>query len=365
MGSESRIRTARVSDLDALMALEEQGFTSDRFTSTQVRGLITKAQGAALVIEAGGRIAGSAFVLWRKGSSVARLYSIAMDPAFRGRGLGRQLMEAAEEAAAAQACTAMSLEVRTDNTAAIALYRKLGYRVTRTLEGYHEDGADAYKMVRDLEGAEPVRLDVPYYAQTTEFSCGAACLMMALRHFDPTFHIDRTVELNLWREATLIYTTSGLGGSGPFGIAAAAARRGRNVDVMLSDRRVPFIATVRREDKKEVIRLLHVEHRRQAADLGVETTYGDFRLSDLAVELQAGMVPIVLISTWRLHAVRVPHWVVLTGYDAENVYFHDPYDGFYEADKKAARNLAIPIDEFDKMRRHSRDVRKAAVLVGK
>ena len=42
------------------------------------------------------------------------------------------------------------LEVRVTNEAAISLYKKLGFEVTRTLNGYYSDGEDAYVMTKRL-----------------------------------------------------------------------------------------------------------------------------------------------------------------------------------------------------------------------
>ena len=358
------IRPATLDDLDRLVRLEEHAFDRDRFSRTQIRSLLTRAHGLTLIAFLDDRLAGSAMVLWRRNNPVARLYSILTTPSFRGRGVGRRLLEAVEEASRKQGCTRMSLEVRIDNSEAIRLYETGGYQVARSVPDYYRDGSDALRMVKRLGGGPGLRLRVPYYRQTTEFSCGAACLMMALKHFDPALKLTRTLELRLWKEATLIYTTSGVGGIGPFGLAVAAARRGRSVHVVLSDRRTPFVASVRRPDKKEVMRLLHREYRREAAECGVQTTYGEFRLSDLAGEIESGMLPIALVSTWRLHQAKDPHWVVITGFDREQVFFHDPYQGFYEKDRRSAQHLALPIKEFDQMRRHSKDLRKAAVLIG-
>ena len=38
------------------------------------------------------------------------------------------------------------LEVRVTNDAGISLYKKLGFEVTRTINGYYTDGEDAYVM---------------------------------------------------------------------------------------------------------------------------------------------------------------------------------------------------------------------------
>jgi ribosomal-protein-alanine N-acetyltransferase len=42
------------------------------------------------------------------------------------------------------------LEVRVSNMPAISLYKKLGFKVTRTIHGYYSDGEDAYVMSKEL-----------------------------------------------------------------------------------------------------------------------------------------------------------------------------------------------------------------------
>ncbi|MGB5098427.1 MAG: hypothetical protein WBN82_11005, partial [Porticoccaceae bacterium] len=47
-------------------------------------------------------------------------------------------------------CTALTLEVRADNGAALELYRKLGFVEAGHLPGYYEDGAEALRMRLEL-----------------------------------------------------------------------------------------------------------------------------------------------------------------------------------------------------------------------
>jgi ribosomal-protein-alanine N-acetyltransferase len=42
------------------------------------------------------------------------------------------------------------LEVRVTNAGGIALYKKLGFDVSRTIHGYYSDGEDAYVMSKKL-----------------------------------------------------------------------------------------------------------------------------------------------------------------------------------------------------------------------
>ncbi len=53
-------------------------------------------------------VAGYSLVAFRKGSFRARLYSVALDPAKQGRGLGRFLLGASEQAASARGALVMA-----------------------------------------------------------------------------------------------------------------------------------------------------------------------------------------------------------------------------------------------------------------
>jgi hypothetical protein len=47
-------------------------------------------------------------------------------------------------------------------------------------------------------------LEVPFYRQRFEFTCGAACLMMAMKYFDPSLKLTKDLEIDIWREANLV-----------------------------------------------------------------------------------------------------------------------------------------------------------------
>jgi hypothetical protein len=71
----------------------------------------------------------------------------------------------------------------------------------------------------------------PLHFQTTDFTCGPACLMMAMAALDENFTPCPVEELILWREASLIMQGDGPAGCGPYGLARAAMRRDFTVDV--------------------------------------------------------------------------------------------------------------------------------------
>lgn len=56
------------------------------------------------------------------------VHDLAVLPEFRGRGVGRALLAAAEERARAKGCAKLTLEVREDNARARQLYEARGFR---------------------------------------------------------------------------------------------------------------------------------------------------------------------------------------------------------------------------------------------
>ena len=66
---------------------------------------------------------------------------------------------------------------------------------------------------------------VPMLTQTTEFTCGPASLLMALDYFDCPKCDPAAEELEIWREATTIYMTSGHGGCGPYGLSPGSVTK--------------------------------------------------------------------------------------------------------------------------------------------
>jgi ribosomal protein S18 acetylase RimI-like enzyme len=55
------------------------------------------------------------------------IHDLAVTPPWRGRGVGRALLIAAEEHAVTQGCCKLTLEVQDDNSPALGLYRSFGF----------------------------------------------------------------------------------------------------------------------------------------------------------------------------------------------------------------------------------------------
>jgi ribosomal protein S18 acetylase RimI-like enzyme len=62
-----------------------------------------------------------------RGKPLVNIHDIAVSPDARGKGIGRQLLEAVESDARALGCCKVTLEVRSDNQRAMGLYHSVGF----------------------------------------------------------------------------------------------------------------------------------------------------------------------------------------------------------------------------------------------
>jgi ribosomal protein S18 acetylase RimI-like enzyme len=361
------IRPAAEGDLNGLLALENACFATDRLSRRSFRHWIQASHCAFLVAESDGQLVGYGLILFLRGTILARLYSIAIDPARRGAGIARLLISEGEALAEEHGCVFLRLEVNVDNPAAIGLYQSLGYQPFGIYPHYYEDNNDALRMqkcIRKVPQRESNR-EIPWIQQTTDFTCGPAALMMAMCGLNekcrPTIH----EELQIWREATTIFMTSGHGGCHPVGLALAAQQRGFEVEVWLNREGPMFVDSVRDERKKRVIELVHDDFLAEAGRRGVELHYREFSDQDLEQAFRDGAIPIILISTYRLDGRKAPHWVTLSGFDDDCLYVHDSDPDPEEQSASGLDSQYLPIarGDFVKMSRFGRSQLRTAVVL--
>jgi [ribosomal protein S18]-alanine N-acetyltransferase len=91
--------------------------------------------------------------LGRKPPYEFEIHTIGVDPAYQGRGIGRQMLNRLLDVAADDT---VYLEVRTDNAPAIAMYESAGFVNIGVRKRYYRvSGADAYTMQRPARGGPP------------------------------------------------------------------------------------------------------------------------------------------------------------------------------------------------------------------
>ena len=147
------VREARPGELDAIARLENESFESDRVSRRSLREFLRAKHRPVIAATIDDEIAGYALVSLRKGARAVRIYSLAVAARFARRGVGRALMQACEAYARRHGRSALTLEVRYDNAAAIALYESLGFRQFGEHAHYYSDGATALRYEKPFPTA--------------------------------------------------------------------------------------------------------------------------------------------------------------------------------------------------------------------
>lgn len=357
-------------DLDRLVALEREAFDADRISRRSFKALLGS-KSAILIVAEGPRGAaeplhGYAAILLRSGTALARLYSIAVAAAAKGRGIGKALLHASEIEAFERDRIALRLEVREDNVPAISLYAASGYRPIGRYLDYYADHGNALRYEKTLRGDHPVESGVPFYEQRTDFTCGACCLMMAMARDVPGTAMSPVLEIRLWREATTIFMMSGPGGCEPYGLAVAAHEAGLDAEIHVSEPGDLFLEGVRSPEKQTVMALAQEDFRTRAEAYGIRALIRPFAIADISEIVARGGTAIVLVSGYRMFGKKVPHWILVHGDDGRHLIVHDPWvdDERHETVADAA-SMPIPYAAFDKMARFGKIGLRAAVFLTK
>ena len=345
------IEAAGLQHLESLLELENACFATDRLSRRSMRRFLASDQCVFLIAIDNGQCVGYVLIIFHRGTRLARLYSIAVGPRWQRRGIARLLMTGGEAEAQRRGALYLRLEVKNINENAIALYRSLGYREFGLLRGYYDDHGDALRMQKRIRfhGRDFVHTPMPWFQQNTTFTCGPAALMMAIAGLRPDYRPSLTEEIQIWREATTVFMTSGHGGCHPLGLALAAIHRGCHAEAWITQRQPLFVEGVRNHHKKRIIRHVHKEFMRQAAAAGIAVNYSNIDQETLSGACDRGAVPILLISTYRMDRRKAPHWVAVSGYDEQCFYVHDPDPEEKHQDPVDCQYLPIAREDFDPM----------------
>jgi ribosomal protein S18 acetylase RimI-like enzyme len=143
------LRRYRASDFETLYAIDQECFPSRiAYGRLELRIYLRSAGSHCIVAEMGGVIAG--FVLTEISAELAHVITLDVLEPYRRKSIGSRLLEAAERGATTQGAACMYLETATTNKAAIALWKKHGYREMGTLKNYYGGGLDAFEMQKLL-----------------------------------------------------------------------------------------------------------------------------------------------------------------------------------------------------------------------
>lgn len=145
------LREAGPADFAAIAALESAcfGATDGVFSPRQLHALLRNPNAYWLL-----SLDGQAMACWLKVNNGrarwARLYSLAVHPSLRGKGWGKNLIEAGDAWMRGQGLNLCRAEVKTGNLAARRLYAGCGFREEGLLRDYYAPGVDGVRLTRTL-----------------------------------------------------------------------------------------------------------------------------------------------------------------------------------------------------------------------
>jgi hypothetical protein len=192
-----------------------------------------------------------------------------------------------------------------------------------------------------------MRFNIPYYAQSAEFTCGPACVLMIFKFFDPHLKLNRTLEFEVWRQCNMI----GARGADPFGMSVPLLDAGYEVHLVTQRRRMIDLdlwehRLRERKFTPEDARLAVfgiAENRKRALSRGLTVEYGRLTVERIAKSLSEGFIPMALVHMGVVHQLDIPHWVVVTDAGEDRVAMNDPYP------PEGRKNICVSREEFHQM----------------
>ena len=148
------LRSYRASDFETLHTIDQECFPEHiAYGRLELKIYLRSAGSRCIVAEMGGAIAG--FILTELSAELAHIITLDVLEPYRRKSIGSRLLEAAERDAITQGAACVYLETATTNKAAIALWKKHGYREMGTLKNYYGGSLDAFEMQKLLEREIP------------------------------------------------------------------------------------------------------------------------------------------------------------------------------------------------------------------
>ena len=169
------LRLARIAEAPALAEMSRELIEAGlawRYTPRRLAALMAERDVLVVVMDqAGDQVGGETgsgagslqgFAVMEFGDERAHLVLLCVHATQQRLGLGRALHDWLLKSAQVAGMASIALELRADNSTAMAFYRSLGYREVDTVAGYYDGRIAARRMLRHLrEDQASVRGETP------------------------------------------------------------------------------------------------------------------------------------------------------------------------------------------------------------
>lgn len=131
-------------DLDAVLEIEEASFPRPWSRAHFIAELESPHSFPFVAFNESGRIVG--YICMMQILDEGHVLDVAVHPEWKGKGIGRFLVQRGLQECRLRGAEFVSLEVRASNSGAIALYQQLGFKQVGVRKRYYENGEDAIMM---------------------------------------------------------------------------------------------------------------------------------------------------------------------------------------------------------------------------
>jgi len=170
-----------------------------------------------------------------------------------------------------------------------------------------------------------IHLNIPFYRQHFDFTCGPASLMMAMKYLDRTLCLGKDMEIDLWREGNLVALLA----TSRYGLAYSAAIRGFCVKITSNTGGLDFVDMLVPPLNGPDLQILkdHVSERKcRCRKLGVRERKESVTGETLRTALSFNHVPLLITNSSYFSNDNLPHWIAVTGIDEKFLSFNNPSD---------------------------------------
>jgi predicted double-glycine peptidase len=182
---------------------------------------------------------------------------------------------------------------------------------------------------------EKLLLDVPFYRQTRQYTCGSSSLMMVLKYWNKKFVFSEKMELNLWRKTCSLFF---FGGALQFGIARTAKKMGLTTKIY---QKYKYCNNFSFTNIFYCLYTLVMSYTMKKNDIPI---YYNNDLIGLLQQFLSDKKPVIFfINLKPITGENILHWLVVTGIDKKNVYVNDP--GVTEKNG-VRKNFPIDLESF-------------------
>ena len=143
------LRSYEPHDFAALHRLDQSCFAAGiSYSKTTLHYFLTIASADCVVATDGARVAG--FILTEENPPLAHIITLDVAEVHRRHGVGSALLQESEKNLALRGVRSILLETAIDNEAAVAFWKRHGYRIEAVLKRYYLARLDAYEMRKIL-----------------------------------------------------------------------------------------------------------------------------------------------------------------------------------------------------------------------